>query len=505
MTMLSIERVSSLPGTTAASTMYIVKNSEAGIADIYVTSGDGLDIRHLLTRTDILSTTGDTPVVASTAALGTSIKAARADHVHPAQTSITGNAGTATKWATSRTITLGGGLSGSVSLDGSADATLTATLTTNYLPLAGGTMTGAIVLSGNPTIGTHAANKTYVDTMVPLAGGTMTGALTLSGNPSATNHAANKAYVDTMLPLAGGTLTGAITLPGDPSSALHAATKQYVDNLVTGLDFKQSVRAISTTNITLSGAQTIDGVALVAGDRILVTGQTTATANGIYVVAAGAWTRATDADVSAEVTPGMFCFVEEGTTYSDSGWVLATNAPIVLGTTALTFTQFNGLGQISAGTGLDKTGSTVFIKNTAVTAGNYGSNVKTLTVSVNAQGQLTAAAENAIPDATTSTSGFMSGADKTKLDGVATNANNYVHPTSDGNLHVPATSTTNNGKVLTAGATAGSISWVAPLALTSTVPVVATETAAAGSATDAARQDHVHPIHYGVRLTTAGW
>lgn len=100
-------------------------------------------------------------------------------------------------------------------------------------------------------------------------------------------------------------------------------------------------------------------------------------------------------------------------------------------------------------------------------------------------------------DATTSAAGFMSAADKTKLDGVATNANNYSHPTGDGNLHVPATGTTSNGKVLTAGATAGSLSWVAPLALGSTAGT-ALGTAAAGTATTAARSDHVHPVQTSV-------
>ena len=99
--------------------------------------------------------------------------------------------------------------------------------------------------------------------------------------------------------------------------------------------------------------------------------------------------------------------------------------------------------------------------------------------------------------ATTSTAGFMSATDKTKLDGVEAGANAYTHPTGDGNLHVPATGTTNSGKVLTAGASAGSLSWVAPLALGSTAGT-ALGTAAAGTATTAARSDHVHPVQTSV-------
>jgi hypothetical protein len=158
---------------------------------------------------------------------------------------------------------------------------------------------------------------------------------------------------------AGLTLTGYATLHADPTNALHAATKQYVDALATGLDFKASVRVVSLSNITLSGTQTIDGVSVVAGDRVLVAGQTTGADNGIYVVSASGWSRATDADTDAEVTAGMYTFVSEGTTYADSSWVLTTNDPITLGTTALVFVQFSGAGQITAGAGLTKTGNTL--------------------------------------------------------------------------------------------------------------------------------------------------
>lgn len=150
-----------------------------------------------------------------------------------------------------------------------------------------------------------------------------------------------------------------LTNLADPTAAQDAATKAYVDAARQGLDVKDSVRAATTANITLSATQTVDGVALVAGDRVLVKDQSTASANGIYVVAAGAWTRATDADTSAKVSSGMFTFVEEGTANADSGWVLTTNNPITLGTSSLAFTQFSGAGQITAGAGLTKTGNTL--------------------------------------------------------------------------------------------------------------------------------------------------
>jgi len=156
-----------------------------------------------------------------------------------------------------------------------------------------------------------------------------------------------------------------ITNLAAPTDANDAARKADVDAARSGLDVKDSVRAATTANITLSGEQTIDGVAVVAGNRVLVKNQSTASENGIYVAAAGAWARATDFDSDAEVTPGAFTFVEEGTTNGDAGFVLTTNAPITVGSTSLTFAQFSGAGQVTAGTGLTKDGSTINAVGTA--------------------------------------------------------------------------------------------------------------------------------------------
>jgi hypothetical protein len=150
-----------------------------------------------------------------------------------------------------------------------------------------------------------------------------------------------------------------ITNLATPTADTDAATKAYVDAARSGLDVKASVRAATTANITLSGAQTIDGVSVIAGDRVLVKDQSTASTNGIYVAAASTWSRATDADVDAEVHAGMFTFVEEGTLGADTGWVLTTNNPIIVGSTALAFAQFSGAGQLVAGAGLTKTGNSV--------------------------------------------------------------------------------------------------------------------------------------------------
>ena len=133
--------------------------------------------------------------------------------------------------------------------------------------------------------------------------------------------------------------TGNITLKIDPSVVL--ATREYVERRILEelykLDSKQSVRAATTANIALTGLQTIDGVSLLAGDRVLVKNQAASKDNGIYVVGVAAWQRAPDADSSAEVTSAMILSVEQGATLADTRWQLVTDGAIVLGTTSLTF------------------------------------------------------------------------------------------------------------------------------------------------------------------------
>ena len=124
-------------------------------------------------------------------------------------------------------------------------------------------------------------------------------------------------------------------------------------------DIKDSCLVATTANITLSGTQTIDGVSVSAGKRVLVKDQSTGSENGIYVCAAGSWSRSTDADGNDEVTAGLFTFIEQGSVNGDAGFVLTTDDPITVGTTALAFTQFSGAGSVSAGDGLTKSGNTL--------------------------------------------------------------------------------------------------------------------------------------------------
>jgi len=198
--------------------------------------------------------------------------------------------------------------------------------------------------------------------------------------------------------------TGSVNVSGtkitglaDPVADTDAANKRYVDAARSGLDVKLSVRAATTANITLSGTQTIDGIALSAGDRVLVKDQSTASQNGIYVVAAGAWARSSDADnsPSGEVTSGMFTFVEAGTLNAGYGYVLTTQNPITLDSTALTFTVFTSAGAITAGLGLSKTGTTLdvnvgggieIVSDTVQLASSAAGNGLTLTTGVLAVG-----------------------------------------------------------------------------------------------------------------------
>lgn len=115
------------------------------------------------------------------------------------------------------------------------------------------------------------------------------------------------------------------------------ASQDYVQEQLQILDAKQSVRAATTANITLSGAQTIDGVALTVGDRVLVKNQTTAAQNGIYLVAAQSWTRATDADNGTKLSSGARVSVEQGVTNAGKVWYLSTTGQINIGSTALSF------------------------------------------------------------------------------------------------------------------------------------------------------------------------
>ena len=181
--------------------------------------------------------------------------------------------------------------------------------------------------------------------------------------------------------------TGTIVVPSDYTSrsgytAQSLTPKSYVDSVANGLDVKASVRVATTANLVATyhngngtltananGAIAIDGVTLTTNNRVLVKDQTTAAQNGFYKVtttgggsAAYVLTRTPDADAASELNPGAFTFVEEGTANQDNGFVMSTNGAITLGSTVITFEQFSGAGQISAGAALVKNGNTIDVQ-----------------------------------------------------------------------------------------------------------------------------------------------
>lgn len=317
------------------------------------------------------------------------------------------------------------------------------------------TATNALTI-GTGLTGTSYNGSTAVTIAIDSTVATLTGTQTLtnksmSGSSNTFTNIPNSGLTNSFLTVGttaialgassltlGGLTT--VTVTQDPTAALDLATKQYVDAVAQGLDPKASCVAATTANITLSGTQTIDGVALIAGDRCLVKNQTLSQNNGIYLVAAGAWTRATDMDTWAEV-PGAFTFIEQGTSYADTGWVCTSNAGGTLGTTPITWVQFAGVGSYTAGTGLTLTGTQFSITNTAVTAASYGSATQVGTFTVNAQGQLTLAGNTTVTPAVGSITGLGTGV-ATALAVAVGSAGAFV--TFNGALGTPSSGTVTN-------------------------------------------------------------
>jgi hypothetical protein len=290
-------------------------------------------------------------------------------------------------------ITISGDVDGSATMTNLGDTNISVTLDTvngNVGSFGGSTKIPTFTVNGKGLL--TAAGEVNVATDLAIAGDTgtdtvslLTDTLTFEGGTGITSTISNnKVKVDIDSTVA--TLTDQQTLTnkilstnvdlgadldaatykivnlGTPTSTADAATKGYVDSVSQGLSIKEAVRVATTATVDLStgleNGDTLDGVTLATGNRVLVKNQVAGYENGIYTVnATGAPTRATDANVSSEVTAGMFTFVSEGTSNGNTSWVLTTDNPITLDTTPLTFTQFAGAGTFTAGVGLDLNGT----------------------------------------------------------------------------------------------------------------------------------------------------
>ena len=337
------------------------------------------------TQTNAFGTVTAQTTYGASSGNGSATTYARADHTHgtPALGTSTPNA-----------------ISGAASAAGTATVPSKEDHTHAFTPSQNLSMaTYKLTNLGTPTDGTDAVTKTYADGKLALTGGTMSGEIAMG--------------------------TSKITGLGTPTADTDAANKGYVDAVAQGLDVKASVVYATaaaldayTFSATNGGTLTstadlefdIDGfIVSTVGTRVLVKNETAGNApyNGIYTVTdvgslSSPWvlTRSTDANTSAEVTDGLFTFVEQGNTLASTSWVLTTDNPITLNTTALTFTQFSGAGTYTASNGVLLTGTNfTFAPRTGygLATGSSGAEVKLATTSgLNITSDLAVGAGNGI-------------------------------------------------------------------------------------------------------------
>ena len=245
------------------------------------------------------------------------------------------------------------------------------------------TLAGTLAVTNDLSVNTNkfnvaasTGNTSIAGTLGVTGAATLSSTLDVTGNLSVNSNkftvaagSGNTAIAGTLAVTGAATFSSAVNMSGqkitnlaEPTADSDAATKYYVDAARSGLDIKNSVKAATTGNITLSGTQVIDGVTLSVGDRVLVKDQSTAPQNGIYVVAAGAWSRSTDADAPAELNPGTFVFVEQGTVNDNTGFVVVSDTVVTIGTDAINWTLFSASGTLIAGAGLIKNGYTLEVQ-----------------------------------------------------------------------------------------------------------------------------------------------
>ena len=236
--------------------------------------------------------------------------------------------------------------------------------------------------------------KPFIATINPIQSG-----LTI------TNSTIDSTTIGSTTPSTGSFTSGQVA--ATPTGSTDIANKLYVDSVAVGISWKAPVTAATTTNITLSGAQTVDGVVLVAGNTVLVKNQSTSSQNGIYTVNAGAWTYAPGSTTWAQYVSALV-FIEYGG-QAGSAWYCTAQPGGTLGTTAMTWSNFSTAANYSAGTGLTLTGYQFSITNTGVAATTYGSSTATPVFAVNAQGQITSVTNTTITPAIGNITGLATG------------------------------------------------------------------------------------------------
>ena len=340
-----------------------------------------------------------------------------------------GSTGFTPSSATSGVVTLGGVLN--VANGGTGAGTLT-----GYVKGSGTSAMTASATIPNTDISGLGTMSTQNAGAVAITGGTAS-ALTITGSTiNSTTIGAGTAAAGTFTSVA--MTTGTITTA--PTTGNDIVNKDYADAIASGINFHQSCRLATTTALAANtynngasgvgatltananGALSVDSVAVVVGNRILVKNEVTQANNGVYTVtqtgSAGApyiLTRASDFDTAGagvdKIDAGDFFLIIAGATLANTSWVQQTPLPITVGTTAIVFAQFGAPLVYSAGTGLSESPAYTFnIANTAVTAATYGSASQVPVFAVNAQGQLTLVTNTSIAIAAGAVSGLAASA-----------------------------------------------------------------------------------------------
>lgn len=254
----------------------------------------------------------------------------------------TNGKGLVTAVSTSVVIAPAGTLTGPTLASNVVASSLTSVGTLSSLGVSGAASAGSFSGAGTGLTGTAASlsigGNAATASAAPAAG--------ITGTALASNVVSSSlTSVGTLGSL---TVSGNVT-SSDPTSSSQLTTKNYVDNAIAGLSWKTAVRVATTANITLSGTQTIDGVSVAVADRVLVKNQTTTSANGIYVVASGSWTRSTDFDGAPSVgeVNGAAVYIEQGSTLADTMWT-ETSTVSTIGLDPITFAQFSAGGSVAA-------------------------------------------------------------------------------------------------------------------------------------------------------------